>query len=432
MKKLALLGLVSSATFAQGSWQTLFSGDKEPTFSASSVAMKEKIYVYGGKDVKNYRVGPVDEMWVYDTLNGEWSEGPSHGSADMVRAGAVECAGKLFFVGGRTHSGNSNVPSGQILVFDPNDSSQSPVGSWVYNHPLSSLPNGIARVHPAVACQGSDLYVHGGISDIHRGNHVVHGDFYKVNVNSPSASWEALPSSQISRAKHAGALVGNKFVIVGGMTDEIGRNGNKLTDTVEIYDFEKGDWEFGASLPSRLYRHTATADRNQIIVAGGTQNKSDKGLEGLTYIYSVGTDTWKAGASMGVARFNHSAVLVGGSVVVVGGFVEGGKQITSVIERYSTSNVPVQWEAKSNYIPRWNHYQELRPSVLMEKDKKVAIGNSSPTSALDISGNSVRIREGYTPASSEESCWSGTIAWDSAYMYLCTPSGWTRSAFTSW
>ena len=65
----------------------------------------------------------------------------------------------------------------------------------------------------------------------------------------------------------------------------------------------------------------------------------------------------------------------------------------------------------------------------------VGVGNTSPTSLIDISGstgyNQFRIRAPYTPSSSSDTNGNtGQINWDSNYLYIKTSAGWKRAALT--
>jgi hypothetical protein len=71
---------------------------------------------------------------------------------------------------------------------------------------------------------------------------------------------------------------------------------------------------------------------------------------------------------------------------------------------------------------------------------KVGIGTTSPTGQLDVNGNDIRIRTSQTPASSSADGYTGEIAWDANYIYICTsgdgPGGgtdtWKRAALSTW
>ncbi len=63
---------------------------------------------------------------------------------------------------------------------------------------------------------------------------------------------------------------------------------------------------------------------------------------------------------------------------------------------------------------------------------KVGINTTTPTQALDVNGNTIRIRQDRTPSSSSEPCLKGEMAWDGSYLYVCVATDtWMRSALSS-
>lgn len=63
----------------------------------------------------------------------------------------------------------------------------------------------------------------------------------------------------------------------------------------------------------------------------------------------------------------------------------------------------------------------------------IGIGNTDPQTKLDISDDSIRIRDTMTPESSSASCQAGEIAWDKGYVYVCVASDtWKRAELSSW
>ncbi|MBV7534043.1 GDSL-type esterase/lipase family protein [Chitinophaga sp. sic0106] len=66
----------------------------------------------------------------------------------------------------------------------------------------------------------------------------------------------------------------------------------------------------------------------------------------------------------------------------------------------------------------------------------VGIGNTSPSSRLDVSGatgyNQLRLRTSYTPTSSADTNGNtGDVSWDANYLYLKTSAGWKRTALST-
>jgi hypothetical protein len=62
----------------------------------------------------------------------------------------------------------------------------------------------------------------------------------------------------------------------------------------------------------------------------------------------------------------------------------------------------------------------------------VGIG-ASPTTKLDINGNTLRLRNSRTPASATETCNQGEITWSNDHVYVCVAANtWKRSALSTW
>ncbi len=63
----------------------------------------------------------------------------------------------------------------------------------------------------------------------------------------------------------------------------------------------------------------------------------------------------------------------------------------------------------------------------------VGVGNTDPQARLDISDDSIRIRESRTPASSSAPGQAGEIAWDNGHVYICVaPNTWKRAPLSAW
>lgn len=64
---------------------------------------------------------------------------------------------------------------------------------------------------------------------------------------------------------------------------------------------------------------------------------------------------------------------------------------------------------------------------------RIGIGGAAPSAALDVAGDSLRLRTSRTPASSSAPGSPGEICWDGGYIYVCVaPNSWARAALSSW
>lgn len=69
----------------------------------------------------------------------------------------------------------------------------------------------------------------------------------------------------------------------------------------------------------------------------------------------------------------------------------------------------------------------------IDKNGNIGIGTSSPTEALDVNSDAIRIRTSQTPASAGASGTKGQICWDGDYIYVCVAANtWKRAALATW
>jgi len=62
-----------------------------------------------------------------------------------------------------------------------------------------------------------------------------------------------------------------------------------------------------------------------------------------------------------------------------------------------------------------------------------SIGAISPSAALDINSDKIRLRTAKTPASAGAAGNTGDICWDADYIYVCTATNtWKRTAIATW
>ena len=72
-------------------------------------------------------------------------------------------------------------------------------------------------------------------------------------------------------------------------------------------------------------------------------------------------------------------------------------------------------------------------SPLSLSTTKLGVLTDTPTVALDINSDTIRIRTAKTPASASATGSVGTICWDTGYIYVCTATDtWERVAIAGW
>jgi len=66
-------------------------------------------------------------------------------------------------------------------------------------------------------------------------------------------------------------------------------------------------------------------------------------------------------------------------------------------------------------------------------NSRVGIGTTTPTAALDVNSDTVRVRTARTPASATATGNAGDICWDGDYIYVCTATNtWKRTLISTW
>lgn len=73
------------------------------------------------------------------------------------------------------------------------------------------------------------------------------------------------------------------------------------------------------------------------------------------------------------------------------------------------------------------------PLSIQRLSGNIGIGTANPENKLDVNDDRIRIRNKFTPNTSNDSCSQGQIAWDDQYVYLCVaPNKWKRTELSSW
>lgn len=87
------------------------------------------------------------------------------------------------------------------------------------------------------------------------------------------------------------------------------------------------------------------------------------------------------------------------------------------------------WQAAAQpLIFRTNNTEAMR----VDSTGNVGIGTAAPAAKLDVKGDRIIVETKHTPASSSESCVTGSLTWDSSYLYICTgTNAWKRAALAS-
>lgn len=132
---------------------------------------------------------------------------------------------------------------------------------------------------------------------------------------SDPGHWEQRAPLLTVRSEVAGAVVGDRIYVVGGLTAQ------GVTDAVEEYDPGADRWRLRAHLPQPVHHPAAASVNGRLYVIGGYVARAFYIWNGAdaVYEYDPGAERWRARASMPTPRGALAAVALGGKIYAVGG-----------------------------------------------------------------------------------------------------------------
>jgi hypothetical protein len=180
-------------------------------------------------------------------------------------------------------------------------------------------------------------------------------------------------------------------------------------------------------------------------VSGGTTDGGLQTVSGLTNAIAIGARSF-VGASHTMALGSVGAYAVD---IVSGGSVASAKlHLIKTTEQlrlgYDASNAVKFTVGASNAFTiaplvnsttAFNVTNAGGTSVfnIDSTNSRVGIGTTSPTAALDVNSDTVRVRTARTPASATATGNAGDICWDANYIYVCTATNtWKRTLIATW
>ena len=216
-------------------------------------------------------------------------------------------------------------------------------------------------------------------------------------VPARAPAWTATGAMTTARMRYtATLLLDGKVLVAGGVT---GQNGDRSTNSAELYDPGSGTWSATGSMHDGRDSHTATLLQNgTVLVAGGMESQL---ATAELYDPSSGTWTATAGSQLAAGEGHTATLLPNGKVLVVGG--NGNPRIAELYDPASGT-----WTATGRPMIRDHveHTATLLPDgrVLVAGGPPNGRDNGSPTAELydpstgswTVTGNMVRVRLGHT------------------------------------
>lgn len=215
----------------------------EELTSFGAVVADGRLYVYGGHTGSAHSYSKEeqsDRLWDLDLSQGKdakWEKLP--GGPTLQGLALVAHNGKLIRIGGFTavnEEGEDHNLQSQAAVasYDPK------MQKWT---DLADLPAPRSSLDAAVL--GDKAYVFGGWNLQGESDQSEwHDTAWSLDLNDPSAKWQALAEPSFERRAISVAAFQNKLYVIGGMTSD-----NETTTEVAIYDPAADAWSEGPELP---------------------------------------------------------------------------------------------------------------------------------------------------------------------------------------
>lgn len=193
------------------------------------------------------------------------------------------------------------------------------------------MPIGLNHSQPAT--YEGDLYVAGGYLDgLYPTN-----QFWRYDPDEDR--WDELPPMHLPRGAAGTAVVGDKLYVAGGAPQVFNRSvAGAPYASLEIYDFETGEWSSGADVLVPRHHTAAVGLGGKLYLAGGRTGllelNDDVPPSDDFERYDPDTDEWEILPSMPLGVGFEGATAAAGKVVVVGGedqrhWEDGGGWATS-------------------------------------------------------------------------------------------------------
>jgi N-acetylneuraminic acid mutarotase len=241
--------------------------------------------------------------------SGQWRFEPETAHTQIEASGIA--IGPIVYVTGGSPPGNLH----RVTAFDTR------TGKWSVP---TQLPTGLN--HSQVATHDSKLYLAGGFLE---------GEDPTANFwqwDPKTNEWTQLPDLLAPSSAGAVVAIGNKLYVASGAPQTFGVSGPvEPYRALQIYDFETGEWSYGAPIPNPRHHVGAATLGGKLYVVGG-RGEEDHSLATFES-YDPATDAWESlpDAPLGVA--SPGLVAAGGKLVVVGGedqydWEDGGGWVT--------------------------------------------------------------------------------------------------------
>jgi N-acetylneuraminic acid mutarotase len=191
---------------------------------------------------------------------------------------------------------------------------------------IADIP--VAADHTAIAEWRGSIYIFGGFTRGHASNRA-------WRYSPATERWQELARMPRARGGLAGAVIGNRFYAVGGVSNALQRR-PKVYRILDVYDFQTDSWTKAAGMPTARHHLGAAAVDGKLYVVGGRSNRS-LALNELER-FDPATGKWEQLEPLPLGSGGLQAVSWNGRLLVLGGGDDGeGRWVTPATWSYSPS-----------------------------------------------------------------------------------------------
>jgi hypothetical protein len=264
--------------------------------------------------------------------------------------GAVTIGRYVYLVGGQLRAGTEKI----LLRYDPRTDTyrQEPDAPVAIDHPVVTSHDG-----EVILASG---YIDGAVSTP------------RMWAYSPQTKeWRELPEMRTSRGAAAGAVVGDKLYIAGG----VNQFGNEYQpySFLEIYDFNSGEWHSGPDMPTARHHFGVAVVDGKLYFAGGRRPR-DESLTAFE-MFDPGQNRWHRLPPMPYGAGAPGVTAIDGKVIVTG----GGNEVLEADNAGTIFKAAVAYDPKIRKwtrLPDMNHARHGHISVAA--DDRVYVFRGAP------------------------------------------------------
>jgi len=266
--KLTLIMLITGFLCAQAQTWT-WSEDQLSIarMGISATVLDDTVFFSQGQGSNYNYPGIID---IYDIGEDEWTTYEPQSPARMI-TGSISTNGMVFIAGGNNYDPNN--PS--YTFFDEIDVFTKETGEWT----IDSLS--IARQQMGIVAGGNKVYFAGGMNFDEDFNLHDVIDIYDTETKT----WLPTEYLSIPRSLIGAVAACGKLFFAGGHNGSL-----SVTNRVDIYDMETGEWTIDSLSVSRAYIATLVYD-GLVYFAGGTY-ANNSGSDVID-IYNCEEGTWE-------------------------------------------------------------------------------------------------------------------------------------------